>query len=167
MHLDHIHIPGIVLQEWYATALVDLGHGHPGEISKTERKLPFLGDNHKKVAVVVEDQEAQYLTDKSLDLLLDILKACKLSMADVALVNIAKLPSLAYSDFSGQLAADKIILFGVPPISIQLPLDFPRYQVQRYDGRQYLYSADLPSLEKDKAEKTKLWTSLKQVFSIA
>jgi hypothetical protein len=167
MSLDNIQIPEIILQELYTNTLVDLKTGKPSGDSQKEAQLAFLGENQKRIAVLVNDPEAIYLSDGSLNFLLGILTACKLSMADIALVNITQNSSLNYMAITEILGAEKILLFGVSPSDIELPLQFPHYQVQRYNNQVYLFSPGLPSLEKDKAEKMKLWACLKQVFPIA
>jgi hypothetical protein len=48
-----------------------------------------------------------------------------------------------------------------------LPLQFPAYQIQKFNNQVYLAAPALHLLAQDKAEKTKLWNCLKQVFSIA
>jgi hypothetical protein len=87
-------------------------------------------------------------------------------MADVALLNCHKNPAISYTGISEQLASGKIILFGVDPAELELPLQFPHYQVQQFNNQVYLSSPALKVLADDKAEKMKLWTSLKQVFSL-
>ncbi len=49
---------------------------------------------------------------------------------------------------------------------IKLPLSFPDYQIQKYNNQLYLTTPPLSKLQNDKAEKTKLWNCLKQIFSI-
>ena len=87
-------------------------------------------------------------------------------MADVALINSNKNPSLSYTGIAEQFATEKILLFGVESSMLELPLQFPHYQVQRYNNQVYLSSPTLKTLAEDKAEKMKLWNCLKQVFSI-
>ena len=57
-------------------------------------------------------------------------------------------------------------MFGVLPKALELPLDFPYYQLQKYNNHTYLSAPALAALINDKTEKVKLWTSLKQLFSI-
>ncbi len=59
-----------------------------------------------------------------------------------------------------------MILFGVPPLSIDLPINFPPFQLQAFNKRTYLYSPALAELEQDKALKGKLWGCLKTLFEI-
>ena len=69
-------------------------------------------------------------------------------------------------DIFKHLHAVKILLIGVSPADIQLPMDFPYYQIQRYNNQVYLSAPGLKLIKEDREQKTRLWVSLKQVFSI-
>ncbi len=167
MSLDNIQFPALVIQNLYGKSLFDLKTGKPDlALSETDR-VSFLGNNQKRIVIIIKSPETIYLPDDDLNFLLGILSACKLSMADVALINLSKNSSLSYKDVTEQFIAEKIFLFGVDPEALGLPLQFPFYQVQQYNNQVYLSSASLTELQNDKAEKTKLWNCLKKVFSIA
>src|SRR5690242_2424818 len=51
----------------------------------------YLGNNQKKIIVVVSHPNLPYLPDNELSLLTSILAACKLSIADIAIVNSARI----------------------------------------------------------------------------
>ena len=87
-------------------------------------------------------------------------------MADVALVNLAKNPDLVYSVLSEHLKAEKVFLFGLNAANIDLPLQFPHYQVQQFNNQVYLSSVSLSEMQANKEEKMKLWNCLKKIFSI-
>ena len=166
MSLDNIQLPAIVLQDLFANALVDLKTQNAAAASVAAGDLSFLGENKKMVSIIVDHANVIYLPDDELNFLLDILSACKLSMADVALLNRAKNPTLTYRELSEQLSAEKILLFGIEPSTLELPLQFPHYQIQNYNNQVYLSSPALRVLADKKEEKIKLWGCLKQVFAI-
>jgi len=58
----------------------------------------------------------------------------------------------------------KIILFGVDPVVMGLPIHFPVFQIQSYQQVQYLHAPSLSELETDKQLKIQLWQKLKQLF---
>jgi len=164
MSLDNIQLPATLLQGLYTKPLYDMRTGEPAnDITKTLH-ISYLGNNQKKVIILVRSADAIYLPDDELNFLLGILTACKLSMADIALINISKNTPLLYSDVTEQLNAEKMILFGVDPGELGLPLQFPHYQVQNYNNQVYLSSESLNNLQTDKEEKMKLWNCLKKVF---
>lgn len=166
MSLDNIELTPFLLQELYKNSLVEFYD------AKTQGQaapvLPFtvLGNNKRNVIIIVENHETLYLPDNELNFLLGILSACKLTMEDVAIVNIKKNKPVSYKALEQELKAEKIILFGVESSAIGLPLEFPPYQIQQYNNQTYLSAGILANIQDDKAEKTKLWNCLKQIFSI-
>lgn len=162
MSLDNIQLTPFVLGNLFNKSLYDL---KPTGKNSTAGNISFLGDNMKRIALLVHSPESIFLPDEELNFLLGILTACKLSMMDIALINISKNPEFSYRDIAEQVKAEKVFLFGVNPEVLKLPLQFPHYQLQRYNNQVYLSSATLSKLQTDKQEKLKLWNSLKKVFS--
>lgn len=165
MSLDNIELTPFLLQELFKTSLVEMDSK-----KKEDRILPtssfsILGNNRSRVAIIIEDEENIYLPDYSLNFLLGILSACKLTMEDVAIANIYKNKNVTYKNIEIELKADKIILFGVTAAQIGLPLEFPLYQIQKYNQQTYVAAGKLIEIEKNKTEKTHLWNCLKQIFS--
>lgn len=167
MSLDNIQLPSIVIQDLYKNSLVDLNNTKAVTEEIKSAVLPFLGNNQKRICIVVNDENALYLSDDLLNFLLGILAACKLSMADVALVNAAKNKTIDYAFLQEQLNAETVLMFGVTALQMQLPMQFPFYQIQQFNNQAYLTAPELQKLQEDKAEKMKLWNSLKQLFSIS
>lgn len=166
MSLDNIQLPSIVLQDLFKNSLIDLNSGKATKLSIDNAGINYLGSNKKNVSIIVKDASTIYLPDDQLNFLIGILSACKLSMAEVALVNKAQHPALNYNTLEQELSAAVILLFGITPEQLELPLQFPQYQIQKFNNQIYLSAPGLDVLQGDKAEKTKLWNCLKQVFSI-
>ncbi|MEP6674349.1 MAG: hypothetical protein ABJA78_04315 [Ferruginibacter sp.] len=166
MSLDNIQLPGIVVQDLFRNSLIGLESNQPVSVSANAGTFPFLGKNEQRIAVLVKDEAALYLSDGQLNFLMGILGACKLSMADIALINLSKNKSITYQELTEQLMAEKIFMFDITPAEIDLPVSFPVYQVQRYNNQVYLSAPTLTALENDRMEKSKLWTCLKQIFSL-
>jgi len=166
MSLDNIQLPPTILQTLYGKSLYDLGTESPDDDNLQPGDIAFLGSNQKKIVILVNAAETIYLPDDELNFLLGILTACKLSMADIALINVSKNPDLLYTTITEQLKAEKIFLFGLDTEALKLPLQFPQYQIQKFNNQVYLSSASLTELQKDKEEKMKLWTCLKTIFSL-
>ncbi len=164
MSLDNVQLPESVLQGLYNKSLYTSKSNESKEKSVENSNISFLGDNCKKITVIVSSTEAIYLPDDELNFLLGILNACNLSMADVALVNVHKNASANYTDITDQLKAEKIFLFGLDSDRISLPLQFPNYQIQKFNNQMYLSSQSLKALQGDKEEKLKLWNCLKKIF---
>jgi hypothetical protein len=167
MSLDNIQLPAIVIHDLFKNSLIDLNTKQPVTVSSATATFAYLGNNQKKVIVIVNDDSAIYLSDISLNFLLGILAACHLTMADIALINMAQNKDLVYTQISEKINAEKIILFGLGPGALKLPLEFPHYQLQSYNNQVYLSAPDLGILNTDRAEKTKLWGCLKQLFLLS
>lgn len=166
MSLDNIQLPAVVLQDLFKKTLVDLNTKQIVMDSDSSDSITWLGQNLQKVVIVVNSPESLYLPDSELDFLMGILTACRLTMADVALINLQRHPGLDYKALTAATDAEKIMMFGITPDDLQMPLSFPHYQVQRYNNQQYLASPSLLNLQADRMEKSKLWACLKQVFSL-
>ena len=166
MSLDNIQLPSIVLQGLYKHCLIDLKNEQQTAAKTELKKFSTLGNNRRHILVLVESDEALYMPDDLLNFLMGVLAACNLNMEDVAILNIKKNPSVTYKNLTDVLKPEKVFLFGVTPSEIRLPLDFPNYQIQQYNGQIYLTAPVLSHIHNNKIEKTKLWTCLKQIFDI-
>jgi hypothetical protein len=166
MSLDNILLPDTVLQALYTKSLYDLETNKSVLDDIQSGGISFLGNNQKKITILVNAETAIYLPDEDLNFLLGIITACKLSMADIALINVTNNPGLAYTAVTEKLKAEKIFLFGLDADALALPLQFPHYQVQQFNNQVYLSSVSLSELQANKEEKMKLWNCLKKIFSI-
>jgi len=166
MSLDNIQLPATVLQGLYSKSLYDLETDKSVSNDIQTGSIGYLGNNQKKIAVLVNSAAAIYLPDEELNFLLGILTACKLSMADIALINVTKNRDLSYTTITEQLKAKKVFLFGLDADALALPLQFPHYQVQHFNDQVYLSSVALNELQANKEEKMKLWNCLKKIFAL-
>lgn len=187
MDINHIQLNPAALAGLYKNHLVGTGESSPApekaagpvETSVIPAVVPvkdtpstqteaikFLGSNERKVLVLVNHRDVVFLPDEELKFLTGILAACKLSLADVALVNLGMNPGTGYKELLLQFGSNKVLLFGSEPSSISLPLAFPAFQLQAFNGTTYHWSPDLQQMENDRALKTQLWTNLKKLFTI-
>lgn len=149
--------------------LADLFHHSLVETNATTMPAPdkvkFLGNNHKNIVVVVSHQSVPFLPDEELKFFTNVLAACKLSIADIAIVNFPRLEEAALKNNLAS-KAKTVLLFGVDPLSIGLPINFPQFQLQQFDKRTYLHAPGLTDIENNKALKSKLWNTLKVLFGV-
>jgi hypothetical protein len=126
-----------------------------------------LGNNKQQIAIVVNFANEVFLPESDLQFLTKMLSACKLNMADVAIVNHAAVP-VAIEPLKQQLQPKYVLLFGVEPGTIQLPISFPAFKEQAYAGSTYLFTPLLNELNQENEEaklmKRKLWDCLKRMF---
>lgn len=132
-------------------------------------KKHFLGENKKNIVILVSDKENVFLGDESLQLLTGILAACKLNLADVAIINHHN-TGYNYQQLKQELQPKHVFMFDVTPQQIQLPFTMPQYQKQPHDNCIFLTVPSLkimqPNTKEAKVEKSKLWVCLKGIFEV-
>ena len=165
MSLDNIQLSPLLVEKLYSKALVDLNTVKLQGTEKGEAGFNWLGNNEKNVLIVVNEQEAANLQDSDLNLLVGILSACKLSMADIALLNFHRNNTANFNKLNETFNPSTIILFGILPEALDFPLNFPHFQLQAYNGQHYLCSPALNVLATDVALKKQLWLSLQKHFT--
>ncbi len=131
--------------------------------------LKYLGDHLKKVIVIVNDPTAVYLNEADLGLLSSILNACKLTLADIALINIAT-QSIGLHDMLETLPSTLVISFDVNATQLKIKLPATLYKPIVLGDTHVLFSNSLSNMQggdvNAKTEKGKLWIVLKQLFQL-
>lgn len=161
MSLNNIQLKTNLLAGLYKNSLVETSTTTMPEI----RSLKYLGNNQKNILVVVSHSTVPFLPDEEFNFLASILAACKLSTADIAIVNNDHADPADLQNFI-HTEVNKVLLFGAEPLAIGLPINFPAFQLQPFNNRTYLHAPALSQIENDKALKLKLWNALKVLFGI-
>jgi len=129
----------------------------------------YLGNNRRHIALLVHSPGSGFLPDNQLAFLTKILEACRMTLADIAIINNAAAPVTIIA-LRQQLQPKTILLFGVDTTAIKLPINFPHFKQLNYDDCTYLSSPALdqlvPNTEDSKLLKSKLWVSLKTLFDV-
>lgn len=169
MDLNHLELPASVIADLYKSSLIETNESlikpQSTEIL-TEKEWKFLGGNKKNILIVVNYKDTVHIPDEQLEFLTKMLKACKLGLADVAIVNTNNYLQLSYKEILGYFQTKKVFLFGVEPLRFGLPLNFPFFQVQSFIDRTFLFLPSLEELIKDDLLKSKLWLCLKKIFNL-
>jgi hypothetical protein len=180
MSINNIELSGALLSELYKNSLIEErglitkkipeaepDKKIPGQLADTvEERFKSLGNNSKNILVLVKYSNDVHLPDADLNFLTGIIGACKLSLNDVAIVNLVTNPGATYKEMLSFFKSRIVLLFDIEPASIGLPMNFPHYQLQAFAGNTFLYSPALQELENDKVLKSKLWVCLKRLFNI-
>jgi len=182
MRDQKLQLPDFLIADLYKQSLVEIAAPQlPGndkipqetesapDLPEKDGKLSFLGENKKHVIVLVDHPQTTYLEDGELQFLTNILKACSLSLADIAILNVAK-QEIIFTELKTQLGAVHILLFDVEPTVIKVPFVTPHFQVQQFDNTSIVYLPSLQEMNLPTEEsiqmKRNLWASLKKVFGI-
>lgn len=170
-------LPNFVLADLYKNNLFVIDTPQPqkqtiqptNSATPTNHAITFLGENKKQIIILVNEENAVHINDDHFAFLSNILTACKLNIADVAIVNVHK-QVINFSRLKEQLNCMYVLLFNVSTDSIELPFSIPHYQVQKYNNCTFLSANHLQTMlgttQEAKMEKSKLWLSLKQMFGI-
>jgi hypothetical protein len=132
----------------------------------TTGNLKSLGGNQKNILIVVKNDTVVHLPDEELEFLTNILKACQLSLDAVAIVNTNNAPDEGYKEYAKKFSSKIVLLFGIEPVSFDLPVNFPEFQVQSLNNTTFLYSPSLLECRTDKLLKSKLWVCLQRIFGL-
>ncbi len=166
MTIDNIHLSNFLCQNLFKNSLI--GHAEvvkTAEISKNS-KIHHLGLNNQHILFLVYNEEHKYLADAEMEMLTNLLTACKLSVADIALVNFAHCPGITYEDLITELKSEKILTFGIATKELNLPFNVPDFQIQKFQNQLYLFNPTLKNILNDVHLKKNLWNCLKNLFSI-
>lgn len=169
-------LPSFVIAGLFKNSLISLDKDtqfkekspHTETKNKEQNEIMFLGKNVKNILLIVKENEAEIINQPRKNTLLKMLAACKLTLDDIVIINLND-SGKSFEKIREEFSPKKILLFDVTTQAIGLPFTIPHYQVQQYDGCMYISAPGLTLEENDndkniKAEKLKLWASLKKMF---
>jgi hypothetical protein len=163
MSLNSIELSPLHLTQLYQKVLVASSDPKP---EPENQNFKYLGKNAGNILILVKEEEYPFVSDNQLQFLTAILTACKLSLADVAIVNALNMDQEEVTEVISHLQSRNIIAFGMEPAALGLPMYFPAFQVQQSETRYYLHTPELAALEQDQNLKKQLWNSLKTMFKL-
>jgi len=141
----------------------------PTNLPTNQPPFKHLGGNQKNITFIVHYPNDVFLPQPHLDWLGKLLEACQLNLGDIAILNIAKTPA-TIAHIKKELRSSTVILLGTEPLSIQLPINFPHFNLQSHDGMTFLCTPPVADLNQNTQEarlaKTKLWVSLQKLFKL-
>ena len=163
MSLDNIQLSDQTCAILFSHNLIEAEASEREEVSDENATISRLGENKKNILFLVNDSSCKFLPDDEMELLTNLVSACKLSMADISLVNFHS-NKYNYQKFNGQFQPKKILTFGVSNTELELPFDIPHFQIQRFHEQLYLTAPSLKDFLTNKPLKKELWTSLQKFF---
>lgn len=166
MSLENFQIPVLLLPELYKDSLVQLDITQASADKIEENELIFLGNNRKNILILVNESESVHLEDVNMELLSNILNACKLNMNDVCLINVNKKNKIIVKNLISQFKAECLLIFGNLPISTQLPDTLNLYENKVHENCRMLQVDDLNKIGSNPELKKILWNALKALFNL-
>jgi hypothetical protein len=177
MSLNDLHLSTSLITTLYPSSLISPDDEDSVPVAKkpvaeqktkanTTESWKSLGNNQKNVLIVVDYPDIVHLPDDELNFLTGMLTACRLSLDDVAIINTNNYKLVNYKDILTQFKSKIIFLFGVTPGDFGLPVNFPFFQVQTVSNCIFLYTPALEHRHTDILLKSRLWVSLRSIFSI-
>ena len=163
MDLDKLQLSSFSIRSLYHNSLIRLNNEQKSPDSD-RNNLRSLGANEKNILVIINNPNAAFLEDTQLTFLTKVISACKLSLSDIALININNISEGELQSMPAIFKASKMIMFGVNSMQMQLPFIIPDYQIQNYNNIQYLSAPDLKQIETDQTAKKQLWASFQKMF---
>lgn len=157
--LDNIVLDGALCSQLYKTGLTNLDF----TAKETVAEVHFSGQNKQQVLVAVDVHGALKAEDESL--LKNLLKACQLTMDDIALVNVQE-QETSVEDILRQLSIKKALFFGIPAGTANLPIGNTEDKVIIYDQKYFVKTLPLSALQHNESRKRALWGALKQMFDL-
>ena len=149
-------LPDELIVALYKNVLID-----SGSYEKKEHKVVI---NEPKEILILVKSDSEVLNEKQSTFLSAILKALKLEFSNINLICSGSNDFGPYLELTKRLIPNKIILFGISPADINLPMHFPLFQIQSFEKIKYLCAPTLEEIESEKSLKMTLWQMLQQLF---
>jgi hypothetical protein len=174
MSLSEIRFTPSLLVDLYKDSLVSIQEGKQSKSAKKSAQTEqpprkFLGKNLRNILIVVNKESAIFLPDDELNLLTKMLSACNLTLADVAIVNVAG-SNVSVEQLVVEFEPARMLLLGSTFHGEFSNLANTEYLVQQHKDYSYFFAPDLKDMLGETASarsiKTKLWGALKQMFAL-
>ena len=163
MSLDNIQLSGETCEILFKHNLIASTTSAIITDSMIKSEIRSLGDNQKQILFLVENSTSSFLPEEEMELLTNLITACKLSMADIALVNFNS-NKKSYQEFNAQFKPKKILIFGIGTTELELPFAIPHFQIQPFHQQFYLSAPSLKEFLRNKNLKKELWVCLQKLF---
>lgn len=145
------------LQNTEATAATEVEEPIPAPIY-----FDYLGENNKYLLVLVNEPAHKHIEPKELEALLNILKAKKQELKDVAIVNLHTYPGATYPALKDFFACNSIVLFGINPSLLGIDGIQSNQQVA-HQGTKVLATYSISEMLANVDKKRAFWDEMKKL----
>jgi hypothetical protein len=130
----------------------------------------YLGNNLRSICFLVNNPDQEFIPETQLSLISKIMSACKCSLDDIAIINIAH-QEIQLPELKGQLLPKMIFLWGVSPAQIGIrQQSLPEFGISNIDNILIVPVLNPERMSNESHEgielKQRLWSSLKKLFNL-
>ncbi|MEO9210780.1 MAG: hypothetical protein ABI208_06765 [Ginsengibacter sp.] len=164
MSIDNIQLSSQLCKNLFTNQLISEKVTSESAPFLQNSKVASLGGNQKRITFLVNNAENSFLSESEMEMLTNLLTACKLTMEDVALINFNQCPNLNYEKLLTDFEPKKILVFGVTAAQLELPFHVPHFQLQKFQKEIYFLSPSFENFLTDIDLKKELWMGLQKLF---
>lgn len=165
MDLNKLQLTPATIQNLYRGSVVKVQEFYTQEEESAPRKPVVMGKNNQNILFLTNNDQHPFCSDEEMELLTNLLGACKLTLDDIALVN-GNGGIHSYKDLQDQLRMHTVVSFGIPCKELQLPFEIPQFQPYSFADCRWLFAPQLHHFLDNPALKRQLWAGLKNIFSL-
>jgi hypothetical protein len=177
MGINHLRLSSELIAALYPESLV-VGKEYapardnvesPKPVAEKTPVYPFLGENSRSICFLANNPEEDFLPSEQYEFLKKMLAVCKLSLNDIALLNIAHI-SFDLAELRVQLHPRILFLWGITPVSVGLKSGLPDFSISAIDGMSVIPVLSPDTMSGNRLESTdfkqRLWICLKKLFNL-
>jgi hypothetical protein len=147
---------------------VNQNEGAVTEPAVVKPAIRYLGGFKQKVSVVISDKAHEHINNADLEFLKKMMAACKLTIDDMAIINVENNQPAAKQLWQ-LMPAKAVLMFDVATDSIGIPFYQPDFKVQNWDSAKFMNAPSLatfrgPDTHELKTLKRELWEGLQKIF---
>ena len=164
MSIDNIQLSPQLCKNLFTNQLISEKLTIETATTLQNSKVASLGGNLKKIVFLINNVENSFLSEPEMEMLTNLLTACKLNMEDVAMINFNQYPNLNYEKLLADFQPKKILVFGVTAGQLGLPFYVPHFQLQKFQQQIYFLNPSFEIFLTDIDLKKELWKGLQKLF---
>ena len=162
MSINEITLDPAQLPDWYGSQLVSTTRVSVPTVQKPKPTL--LGNFEKRILILVDAPGHAFIPDNDLNLLTGILSACKLSMADIGILNLQTDPEWSAGFLAETLEPSAWWLFGTHSLILGLENIGQAGLISTLQGSPVFAAPSLDLLAERPEAKRSLWGALKKQY---
>ncbi|MCM5529277.1 hypothetical protein [Parasegetibacter sp. NRK P23] len=171
MSINNIHLVPQQMAQFYRRGLVIIPEKTMESPSlNVAPPVKILGNFSRKILILVRYPNEVHLPEEQLNFLTNILQACKLSLDEVGILNIAQHTGLTYTRIMSELSPACQLWLGITSPAIEAPFRLEELELQTIDQIQFISSPPLEAMNQQsdtaKSIKGRLWLNLKIMFQL-